>query len=87
MAGLTKIFKNPGAVFSLQVHLGGLARGWHARSVHHTGWASFFALLTYKAESAGREVVKADPRGTSQTCTCGAPVPETLNLHWHHCPA
>ena len=39
----------------------------------------------YKAASAGRELVKVDPRGTSQTCVCGAAVPKTLAERWHEC--
>jgi putative transposase len=68
------------------LNIRGLARGWNARSVHDAGWGSFFAMLAYKAESAGRELVKVDPHGTSQTCTCGASVPKTLRDRWHDCP-
>src|SRR5207244_3169257 len=46
----------------------------------------FFAKLWYKAASAGRELVKVDPRGTSQVCVCGAAVPKTLAERWHECP-
>jgi putative transposase len=65
----------------------GLSRGRLARSVHDAGWGSFFAMLAYKAASAGRELVKVDPRGTSQSCTCGAPVRKPLSQRWHECPA
>ena len=57
-----------------------------AGPVHDAGWNSFFAKLWYKAASAGRELVKVDPRGTSQTCVCGAAVPKTLAERWHECP-
>lgn len=65
----------------------GLASGMLAKSVHDASWSSFIAKLTYKAEHAGRTLVKVDPRGTSQTCTCGAPVPKTLSQRWHQCVA
>lgn len=65
----------------------GMARGRFARSVHDAGWGSFFRMLAYKAECAGRELVKVDPRGTSQTCTCGAWVEKKLKDRWHECPA
>ena len=39
-----------------------------ARSISDVGWSQFFALLAFKAESAGRTVVPVDPRFTSQTC-------------------
>ena len=47
----------------------GLARGMLARSVHDAGWGSFQNILVSKAASAGREVVKVNPAGTSQTCS------------------
>jgi putative transposase len=67
------------------LNIKGLARGILARSVNDAGWNSFFAKLSYKAESAGRELVRVDPRGTSQTCLCGAYVPKTLRDRWHDC--
>ena len=65
----------------------GLASGMLAKSVHDAGWGQFIEFLSYKAEDAGRELVKVDPRGTSQTCVCGARVPKALKDRWHHCPA
>jgi putative transposase len=38
------------------------------RSIHDAGWGQFVSLLNYKAASAGRTVVKVNPRFTSQTC-------------------
>lgn len=64
----------------------GLAAGMLAKSVHDAAWSSFIEKLTYKAEHAGRTLVKVDPRGTSQHCTCGAHVPKTLSQRWHQCP-
>ena len=54
-----------------------------AKSVTDAGWSSFIDKLTYKAEEAGRLLIKVDPRGTSQRCTCGASVPKTLSQRWH----
>jgi putative transposase len=65
----------------------GLAGGMLAKSVHDAGWSMFIAMLSYKAESAGRVLVKVDPRGTSQTCLCGQRVAKTLADRWHDCPA
>jgi putative transposase len=65
----------------------GLARGMLAQSVNDAGWRLFFQKLSYKAESAGRVLVKVDPRGTSQRCVCGASVRKTLADRWHECPA
>ncbi|WP_405192383.1 RNA-guided endonuclease InsQ/TnpB family protein [Streptomyces anthocyanicus] len=42
------------------------------RSITDAGWGVFLAILTAKAESAGREVMAVDPRNTSRTCPmCG----------------
>jgi len=65
----------------------GLSRGRLGRSVQDAGWNCFFAKLCYKAECAGRELVRVDPRQTSQSCLCGSPVPKTLGDRWHECPA
>lgn len=58
-----------------------------ARAIHDAGWSQFLTILTSKAESAGRQVIAVDPRGTSQTCLCGEHVPKTLSDRWHDCPA
>jgi putative transposase len=63
----------------------GLAGGMLAKSMHDVGWSAFLTMLATKAEEAGRELVRVDPRGTSQTCTCGAAVPKTLSQRWHLC--
>jgi putative transposase len=43
------------------------------RSILDVGWAQFTSILTAKAESAGRRVVRVNPSHTSGTChTCGA---------------
>lgn len=64
----------------------GLAGGMLAKSVADVGWGSFLRILAGKAESAGREVVKVPPAGTSQRCAmCGATVPKTLAERTHSC--
>jgi putative transposase len=67
------------------LNIKGLARGRFAKSVHDASWSSFIDKLAYKAEHAGRTLMKVDPRGTSQTCTCGAHTPKTLSKRWHQC--
>jgi putative transposase len=65
----------------------GLAGGMLSKQVHDASWASFIAKLAYKAEEAGRQLVKIDPRGTSQRCPCGAKVPKKLSDREHVCTA
>jgi putative transposase len=39
-------------------------------------------------ESAGRELVKVNPRNTSQACSgCGESVRKSLARRWHSCPS
>jgi putative transposase len=76
-----------GVIAVEDLNVKGLAGGMLAKSVHDAGWANFMQMLSYKAESAGRVLVKVDARGTSQTCLCGHRVPKTLADRWHDCPA
>lgn len=42
------------------------------RSISDAGWGQLLRFIAYKAEDAGREVIAADPRHTSQRCSqCG----------------
>lgn len=42
------------------------------RAIHDAGWGKFVQFLDYKAVRAGVEIIKVDPRYTSQTCPeCG----------------
>jgi putative transposase len=76
-----------GRIVIEDLNIKGLASGMLAKSVHDAGWNSLFEKIAYKAEDAGRELIKVSPRGTSQTCICGARVPKTLADRWHHCHA
>jgi putative transposase len=43
-----------------------------SKSILDSGWSAFRQYLTYKAESAGREIAFVDPAYTSRTCSnCG----------------
>lgn len=65
----------------------GLARGMLAKAVLDAGWGQFLAIITGKAEDAGRVLVRVDPNGTSQDCSaCGERVPKSLRVRVHRCP-
>jgi putative transposase len=69
------------------LHVQGLARGMLAKQVHDAAWAEFTEILAAKAECAGRDLVKVEPRGTSQECSaCHAEVRKTLAVRIHDCP-
>jgi putative transposase len=74
-----------GVIAVEDLNIKGLASGMLAKSVNDAGWSAFIEKLTTKAEEAGRLLVKVNPRGTSQTCLCGAAVPKTLSQRWHQC--
>lgn len=80
-----KIVNQNGLIAVEDLNIKGLARGYLSKSVNDAGWATFINMLTYKAEEAGRLLAKVDPRGTSQTCLCGARVEKTLAVRAHSC--
>ena len=57
-----------------------------ARRISDAGWSQFVSFLTYKAESAGGQVVMVDPKNTSQQCSgCGAIVQKSIAVRVHRC--
>ena len=74
-----------GIVVVEDLNIVGMSAGIFSRQIRDVGWGGFLGDLAYKAESAGRRIVKIDPRGTSQTCVCGASVPKNLKDRWHEC--
>ena len=52
-----------------------------ARAIHDAGWGEFLHVLAWQARKAGHEVVRLDPRNTTQTCSaCGAKAKHRLGL-------
>ena len=80
-----KLIQNFGTIVIEDLNVKGLAGGMLSKSVHDVGWASFFSKIAYKAESAGRKLIKVNPAGTSQTCLCGATVRKLLSDREHVC--
>jgi putative transposase len=64
-----------------------MVRNHHlARSISDAGWAQFRSILEAKAEEAGSQVAKVNPRNTSQMCSgCGQIVAKSLGVRWHLC--
>jgi len=59
------------AVEALQIR--NMVKNRHfARKILDVSWGKFLHMLTYKAERAGKRVVKVNPRGTSQEYKYGA---------------
>jgi len=56
------------------------------KSIGDAGWRMFVDLLDYKAEEAGRTLVKVNPAFTSQTCSaCGYRTAKKLSDRVHKC--
>ncbi len=70
------------------LNIQGMVKNRHlSRAISDVGWGMFFNFLSYKAEEAGRTVVKVPPHGTSQICSsCGEKVPKKLSERMHCCP-
>ena len=57
------------------------------RSIGDVAWGQFAQFLSYKAESAGRQLIKVNPAYTSQTCSnCGNRQKLELSNRTYHCP-
>lgn len=65
----------------------GMVKNHHmSKSILDSGWGIFKQYLTYKAESAGREIKFVDPAYTSQTCPrCGKVEKIGLATRWIDC--
>ena len=70
------------------LNVSGMGKNHHlAKSIHDASWSLFLDLLEAKAESAGHQVIRVNPRYTSQRCfQCGEMVQKTLSVRTHLCP-
>jgi putative transposase len=59
-----------------------------AKSIMDASWGEFLTILEDKAERAGHQVIRVNPRFTSQKCfNCGEIVQKTLSVRTHICPS
>ncbi|PZG15513.1 transposase [Micromonospora craterilacus] len=85
----TEIIRDNQAVYVEDLCIVGLGRTRLAKSVHDAGWASFIAMLEYKAARAGRTFGKINRfTPTSQTCSRCDRIdgPKPLNVRTWTCP-
>jgi putative transposase len=71
-----------------QLNIDGMVKNHHlSKSIMDASWGAFLDILTAKAESAGHEVIRVNPRYTSQKCyRCGEIVQKSLSVRTHICP-
>ena len=79
---------NYGLIFVEDLNIEGMVKNRHlSKSISDSSWGTFFNLLAYKAEEAGRQVIKVPAYSTSQICSgCGEKVPKSLAVRIHTCP-
>jgi putative transposase len=69
------------------LNIRGLARTKLAKSILDAAWGAFLNILAYKAASAGGQVIRINPRYTTQKCfKCGEYVQKSLSVRTHICP-
>ena len=70
------------------LNIDGMVKNHHlAKSIMDASWGAFLNILTAKAESAGHEVIRVNPRYTSQKCSrCGERIQKSLSVRTHICP-
>ena len=78
----TEYVKNYGIIAVENLNIQGMVRNNRlSKSIYDAAWNLFISYLSYKAESAGRILVKVDPKDTTQTCSvCGRKNTEHLQL-------
>ena len=75
-----------GLIVVEDLNVKGLAQAMLSKAVHDVGWTSFINMLEYKAENAGRQVTKVDPRYSSQECpACHVVKKKSLGERVHRC--
>jgi len=59
---------------------------YNSKNIMDASWSRFIQMLEYKAERAGVQIVKIEPKGTTQTCSnCGTEVHKKLWNRIHKC--
>jgi putative transposase len=65
---------------------GASAKAGLNKSILDAGWSTFMAMCEYKAANAGLQVLRVDPKYTSQICSgCGQVRKKELSERWHSC--
>jgi len=82
-----KVVREFDAIAVEDLNIKGMVKNHHlAKSISDAGWSQFILILTSKAESAGRVVIKVNPSYTSQDCSrCGHRNRITLATRIYRC--
>ena len=64
-----------------------LGKGRFSKSIGDVAWGQLIRQIGYKVENTGSQMIKVDPRYTSQVCSgCGCIVKKDLSVRVHSCP-
>jgi putative transposase len=81
-----EVIKRYDTIYVEDLNIDGLAKGMLSKQVNDAAWGTFIRILEYKAESAGKRVVKVSAGGTTiNCCECDHPVPKLLCERIHNC--
>jgi len=83
----TRLIKEFDVIAIENLNIRAMSKGFLSKQVYDVGWSHFYKKLEYKAEEAGKKLIKVNPKGTSQTCICGIRVQKTLAQRTHQCPS
>ena len=82
----TQLVQNFGTIAVEDLNIKGLSAGVLGKAIHDVGWSTFLNMLAYKAENAGRQLLKVDPKYSSQECpNCHAIEKKALSKRVHRC--
>jgi putative transposase len=85
-----KIVDNFGFIFVEKLHPKEMVKGNFRtlnKYINDAAWAQFFNYLSYKAEEAGRKLIRVNAKNTTQACSgCGKIVKKDLSVRVHDCP-
>lgn len=82
----SRLIENYGLIVAEDLNVQSLAKTHLAKSVRDVGWGAFLDMIAYKAENAGRNFFRVNPRGTSQRCLgCGERQEKVLSERTHKC--
>lgn len=77
-----------GRIIVEDLNIQALSRSMLAKSVLDAAWSAFLVILADKAERAGGQMIRIDPRFTTQSCSrCGTLVQKSLSVRTHNCPS
>lgn len=82
----TQLIKKYDLIAVEKLNITSLVKGRLSKQITDAAWSDFIFKLSYKAESAGRKLVKVSPNFTSQDCSgCGNRVKKDLSVRQHNC--